>query len=118
MYFSVKAPGNQSTLMTLEDQKILSLMLKPCSVLPSVSCLRKRKISPRVTIIPPKCIHFECRQTFSRCLSNGTNSFFVFTAMEKEDMHREEEAEKMEQKDNIVNSNIRNMFIFYHGVDM
>lgn len=47
--------------------------------------------------------------------------FLSVTAMETEDMYREEEAEKMEQEDNIVNSNISHnimLIILYYYVDL
>lgn len=46
-------------------------------------------------------------------LSNGYKLFLSGTAMETEDTYREEDAEKMEQEENIVNSNIRNNIIYF-----
>lgn len=108
-FFSVKAPGNRSILMTLEDLKILSLILKSCSVLPSVSSLRKRKISLRVKLLLNVFFLIADRPSEGACLIIQF-LFMSVTAMETEDMYREqgeEEAEKMEQEDNIVNSSIR-----------
>lgn len=45
-------------------------------------------------------------------LSNGYELFLSGTAMETEDAYREQDAEKMEQEENIVNSNIRNNIIY------